>query len=115
MRRSLLLLALLALAARPCAAASRQLKFTEYLPVRPAPPAPAPRLTRRLAPTQAETAVGLAVGLGTTGAVAVGTGNPIIAGAAGTAAGSAAAFQTGIFLRVMDCLRAPGECSLSSA
>jgi hypothetical protein len=34
MRGSLLLLLVLALAARPCSATSRKLMFTEYLPVR---------------------------------------------------------------------------------
>ena len=63
---------------------------------------------------QAETAVGVAVGLGTTGAVAMATGNPLVAIPAGTAAGSAAAVQTGFLLRIMDCLGNPGQCSLSS-
>ena len=71
-------------------------------------------LTPRLH-TQQEVAVGLAVGVGTTGAVGIATGNPLLAGAAGTAAGTAASFQTGIFLRAMDCLAAPGQCSLTSA
>ena len=58
--------------------------------------------------------MGLAVGLGTTGAVTMATGNPLVAIPAGTAAGSAAAVQTGFLLRVMDCIGNPGHCSMSS-
>lgn len=59
--------------------------------------------------------MGVAVGLGTTVATTVATGNPILGGVAGTAVGGAAAFQTGIAMRIMDCLGNPGQCSLSSA
>ena len=119
MRHSLAaLLAVLAMAASPRAAlaASRGLKFTEYAPVRPQLPRRASQqlLTPRR-PAQQETAVGLVVGMGTTGAVGVATGNPLLAGAAGATAGTAAAFQTGIALRVFECLSAPGQCSLTSA
>jgi hypothetical protein len=52
--------------------------------------------------------------MGTGTAVGLATANPLTGAAAGTAAGTVAAFQVGMLLRAMDCLRAPGECSLSS-
>ncbi len=59
--------------------------------------------------------MGVAVGLGTAVATTVATANPFLGAAAGTAVGGAASFQTGIALRIMDCLGNPGQCSLSSA
>ena len=123
MRRLLLVLAMIALHARTCAAASRQLNFVEFAQARCvfASSVDHHRLSAHarplpLAAPQQETAVGLIMGLGTTAAVGMATANPGEALVAGAAVGTAASLTTGATLQAFKvaCQRNP-NCTMPRA